>query len=67
MIDRRDIWRSARLLIKHHGEGAADEALSQADKLALAADTEGCAVMREVATAVRELERREPNEGESIS
>ena len=60
-----DIYRSAAVLIREHGAGAALEAAQRADAMLGRGDMEGCAVWKRIVTAVEELQRRERHEGES--
>ena len=62
-----DIYRSARLVVKRHGEGAVTYATERAAALARAGDVEGAAVWRRISAAVEELERTEPSPGEATN
>jgi hypothetical protein len=55
MIADADVFRAACLLVDQHGPEAPREALKRADQLAKAGDSDGCAVLRHVAAACREL------------
>ncbi len=54
-----DIYRSASVLIREHGAGAALEAAQRADALLASGDMDGCAVWKRIVAAVEEIERRE--------
>ncbi len=57
-----DIYRSAILLIKRHGDDAAIEAAMHADELAEGGDMEGRAVWLRIGRAIEELRQREPGD-----
>ncbi len=59
-----DIYRSASLLIKQHGEDAPIFAAMQADKQAEAGNREGQAVWLWVLSAIEELHRVRPKRDE---
>ena len=65
MTSDLDIFRSASVLIREHGDGAALEAAQRADALLERGDMEGAAVWRRIVRAVEELQRRERHEGEA--
>ena len=65
MIDERDIWGSAKILINRYGEEAAIEAAQRADKFLAEGNMDGRAVWHRIETAIVELQRREPGEGEA--
>ena len=58
-----DIYRSANLLVKRHGEDALIEAAMRADAMLEAGDLDGYEVWRRVLKAVGELRRAEPEHG----
>ena len=62
MIPDLDIYRSAQVLLKHHGEDAPIQAAMRADALLEAGDLEGCAAWKRILRAVEELQgtEREP-------
>ncbi len=60
MIPELDIYRSANLLVKQHGEDAPIHAAMRADELLEAGDLDGAAVWKRVLRAVEELQRVEP-------
>ncbi len=63
MIPDLDIFRSANLLIKQHGEDAPIEAAMRADAMLDKGDLDGYAVWRRVLWAVEELDGMEPPPG----
>lgn len=44
MIDDRNIWRAANLLLKRYGADAAIQAAQRADELFDSGDGDGCAI-----------------------
>ena len=60
MIPDLDIYRSASLLVKHHGQDAPIHAAMQADAMLEKGDLDGYAVWRRILKAVEELRRTEP-------
>ncbi len=54
-----DIFRSASVLIREHGEDAALEAAQLADAMLERGDMEGAAVWRRIVKAVEEMQREE--------
>ncbi len=65
VIPDLDIYRSAQVLIKRHGQDAPIHAALRADELLEAGDLEGCAVFKRVLRAVEELEAVEPGAGDA--
>ncbi len=65
MIADLDIYRSANVLIREHGTGAALEAAQRADAMLERGDMDGCTVWKRIVRAVEELQRKERREGES--
>ncbi len=63
MIPDLDIYRSAQVLVKRHGEDAPIHAAMRADELLEAGDLDGYAVWRRVLRAVGALQRMEPGPG----
>jgi hypothetical protein len=59
MVPDLDIWRSANLLVKQHGEDAPIEAAMRADAMLEAGDLDGCAVWKRILRAVEELRSEE--------
>jgi hypothetical protein len=62
-----DIWRTAHVLMKQHGERAAFVAAERADALFAKDDFMGAAVFTRVARAIQDLERLTPREGEATN
>ncbi len=60
MIPDLDIYRSAQVLVKQHGEDAPTPAAMRADAMLDKGDLDGCAVWRRILRAVAELQRVEP-------
>jgi hypothetical protein len=67
VIDDPDIWRAANFLVKRHGHEAAFVAAQRADELLAAGDPEGCAIWKHILSAVAELTRTTPAEGERVN
>jgi hypothetical protein len=67
MIDDLDILRAANILIKRHGADAAVVAAQRADELLEAGDIDGCAIWKRILSAVAELTRITPAEGERVN
>ncbi len=63
MIPDLDIWRSAGILVKQHGEDAPIEAAMRADALLEKGDLDGYAVWKRILRAVGALPRMEPGPG----
>ncbi len=61
-----DIYRSANLLVKQHGEDAPIEAAMRADARLEGGDPDGCAVWKRILRAVEEPEGTEPKSGEAV-
>ncbi len=66
MILDLDIYSSANLLVKQHGEDATIHAAMRADELLEAGDLDGCAGWRRILRAMGELQRTEPAHGEEM-
>ena len=59
MIDDRDIWRAAELLVDRYGDGAGAEAAKRADELLRRGDADGGAAWRRIQEAVLDLQTTE--------
>jgi hypothetical protein len=59
-----DIYRTASVLIREHGEDAGLEAARRADEMLERGDVDGCAVWKRIVRAVEEMQRKERREGE---
>ncbi len=66
MIPDLDIYRSANLLVKQHGEDAPIHAAMRADVMLEAGDLDGYAVWKRILRAVKELQRTEIGVGSRI-
>ncbi len=66
MVPDLDIYRTANVLIKQHGEDAPVHAAMRADELLEAGDLEGCAVFKRVLKAVEEMLSKERPPGVSL-
>ena len=66
MIPDRDIWRSANLLVKHHGQDAPIHAAMRADAMLEAGDLGGYVVWKRILRAVGELQGTEPEPGVKV-
>ncbi len=63
VIPDLDIFRSANLLVKQHGQHAPIQAAMRADAMLDKGDLGGCTVWRRVLRAVEELQGTEPGLG----
>jgi len=66
MTSDLDIYRSADLLIKQHGEDAPIHAAMRADAMLESGDLDGYAVWRRVLRAVGELQGTAPGPGAQV-
>ncbi len=66
MVSDLDIWRSAHVLVKRHGEDAPINAAMRADSMLEKGDLGGYAVWRRILRAVEELQGTEPKSGEAV-
>ncbi len=66
MTSAFDIYRSANLLVKQHGQDAPIHAALWADTMLEKGDLEGYAVWKRVLRAVEELQGAEPKLGEAV-
>ncbi len=66
MIPNLDFYRSARVLVKHHGQDAPIEAAMRADAMLDKGDLDGYAVWKRILRAVEELQGSEPKSGEVV-
>ncbi len=60
MMPEIDIYRTASVLIREHGEDAAIEAAQSADAMLEKGCLDGLRVWKRVLAAVKEIQRREP-------
>ena len=63
MTSDLDIYRSAQVLVKRHGQDAPIHAAMRADAMLDKGDLGGYAVWKRVLRAVEELQRAEPGPG----
>ncbi len=61
-----DIWRSAQVLVKRHGQDAPIHAAMRADELLEAGDLDGATVWKRILRAVEELQGTEPKPGQAV-
>ncbi len=66
MIPDLDIYRTANLLVKHHGEDAPVEAATRADPMLEAGDLDGYAAWKRILKAVEELQGTVPKPGKAV-
>ncbi len=66
MIPDLDIYRTANVLVKQHGEDAPIQAAMRADAMLEKGDLEGFAVWKRVVKAVEELQSEERPPGVSV-
>lgn len=67
MTSDLDIYRTASVLIREHADEADLVAAQRADTFLEAGDMAGSAIWRRVLTAVKEIQREEPEEGEAVN
>ena len=65
MISDLDIYRSANVLIRDHGEVAAIEAAMRADAMMDKGDLDGCVAWKRIVRAVVEIQRTERHADEA--
>ena len=66
MASDLDIYRSANVLIREHGEDAAIEAATRADAMLDKGDLDGCVVWKRIVGAVKEIQRSERHSKEPL-
>jgi hypothetical protein len=57
VIEVRDVWTAAQLLMTHYGPHAAQRAAQRADELRRAGDLVGIMVWQRILRAIEDLER----------
>jgi hypothetical protein len=62
-MEEIDVWRSADLLIKQHGDEAAEVAAGKVVEMQRAGDGEGIVVWVQIMLAIRGLSKPGPPEG----
>ncbi len=66
VIPDLDIYRSAQVLVKRHGQDAPIEAAMRADAMLEKGDLGGYAVWKRILQVVGELRGTEPTSGEAV-
>ncbi len=66
MIPALDIYRSAQVLVKQHGQAAPIEAAMRADAMLDKGDLDGLAAWKRILRAVEELQGTAPKPGEVV-
>ncbi len=66
MVPNLDIYRSANVLVKQHGQDAPIEAAMRADAMLDKGDLEGYTVWKRILRAVEELQREIATAGDQI-
>ncbi len=66
MIPDLDIYRSAQVLVKQHGDDAPIEAAMRADAMLEAGDLAGLATWKRILRAVEELQGTAPKSSEAV-
>jgi hypothetical protein len=66
MISNLDIYRTANVLIRQHGEDAPIHAAMTADAMLEKGDMEGYAVWKRIMRAVGEIQGAVPKSGEAV-
>ncbi len=66
MIPDLDIYRSAQILVKQHGEDAPIEAAMKADAMLERGDLDGAVTWKRILRAVEGLQKTEPESGEAV-
>ena len=67
MIDDREIYECARLLVAEHGEDAEAVARMKHDARLEEGDVEGCAVWKLVIAAIAEVRQRKPGPDDPLN
>ena len=66
MVPNLDIYRSANLLVKHHGQDAPIHAATRADAMLEAGDLDSYAVWKRIVRATEELLSKERPDGATL-
>jgi hypothetical protein len=66
MTSDLDIYRTASVLIREHGDEADLVAAQRADSFLEAGDANGSAVWKRVLRVIKEIQRQEPHEDEAV-
>ncbi len=67
MTSDLDIYRTASVLIREHGDEANFVAAQRADSFLEDGDVDGSAIWKRVLAAIKEIQREEPEEGEAVN
>ena len=67
MTSDLNIYRTASVLIREHGEDAALEAAQRADAMLEKGSVDGQRVWKRVLAALKEIQRQELREGEAVN
>lgn len=60
MLDEKEIWRSAMVMLKHYGETAEAECDKRFEELTREGDNNGAAVWQLIGRAVQQLANEQP-------
>ena len=66
MTPNLDIYRSANLLMKRHGQAAPIHAAMRADTMLEAGDLDGSAVWKRILRVIEKLQGTAPKSGEAV-
>jgi hypothetical protein len=66
MIDDRDVWAAAVLMVKRYGDDAMLEAAERADQLLDEGDLTGAETWHRILNAIERLQAQQPAEGEKV-
>jgi hypothetical protein len=66
LIDDRDVWQAAVLIVKRYGDDAMLEAAERAYQLQDEGDMAGVAVWHRILNAIEQLQAKAPAEGEKV-
>ena len=66
MVSDLDIFRSANVLVKQHGQDASIHAAMRADAMLEKDDLDGYTAWKQILWAVEELQRTAPKPGEAV-
>ncbi len=67
MTSDPDIYRTASVLLREHGEDAALEAAQSADAMLEKGCLDGQKIWKRILAAVKEIQREERREGEAVN
>jgi triphosphoribosyl-dephospho-CoA synthetase len=66
MIDDRDVWQAALLIVKRYGDEAMLEASERADQLLDEGDMAGAETWHRILNAIERLQAKAPSDGEKV-